>query len=107
MLSFLRWLIVLLKNHALLDLIPTSIDSTESRTSPWNSTPDFSPDFDEQRCVNRSWTDEKSFYELEAGLMKVFSLTRSWIDEKILVYVVKMWQTLHDNDINQNLGPNI
>jgi len=29
-----------------------------------------------------------------------FSLTRSWIDEKILVYVVKMWQTLHNNDIN-------
>jgi len=30
------------------------------------------PDFDEQSCVNRSWTDEKSLYELEAGLMKVF-----------------------------------
>jgi len=29
-----------------------------------------------------------------------FSLTRSWIDEKILVYVVKMWQTLHNSDIN-------
>ena len=29
----------------------------------------------------------------------------NWIDEKILVYVVKMWQTLHNNDINQNSGP--
>jgi len=36
-----------------------------------------------------------------------FSLTGSWIDEKILVYVAKMWQTLHDNDINQNPGLNI
>jgi len=27
--------------------------------------------------------------------------------KKILVYVVKMWQTLHNNDINQNPGPNI
>jgi len=34
-------------------------------------------------------------------------LTRSRIDEKILVYVVKMWHTLHNNDINQNPGPTI
>jgi len=27
---------------------------------------------DEQSYVNRSWTDEKSFYELEAGFMKEF-----------------------------------
>jgi len=32
----------------------------------------FPLDFDEQSCLNRSWTDEESFYELEAGLMKVF-----------------------------------
>jgi len=32
----------------------------------------FFPNFDEQSCVNRSWTDEKRFYELEAGLMKEF-----------------------------------
>jgi len=38
---------------------------------------------------------------------KNFLLTRSWIDEKILVYVVKMWHTLHNNDITQNHGPNI
>ena len=25
--------------------------------------------------------------------------------KKILVYVVKMWRTLHNNDINQNPGP--
>jgi len=31
----------------------------------------------------------------------------SWIDEKIPVYVVKMWRTLHNNDINQNPDPNI
>src|SRR6218665_2220194 len=34
--------------------------------------PDCPPDFDEQSCVNRSYTDEKSFYELEAGLLKEF-----------------------------------
>ena len=39
--------------------------------------------------------------------MNEFSLTRSWIDEKILVYVVKMWQTLHNNDMNQNPSPDI
>ena len=53
---------------------------------------------------------------IEAGLMTVFmnlkldermSLTKSWIDEKILVYVAKMWHTLHNNDINQNPGSNI
>jgi len=26
---------------------------------------------------------------------------------KILVYVVKTWRTLHNNDINQNPSPNI
>ena len=30
------------------------------------------------------------------------SLTRSWIDEKLLSYVAKMWQTLHNKDINLN-----
>ena len=44
----------------------------ESRTFP----PDFplrtSPDFAEQSCTDRSWTDEKSFYSFEAGLMKEF-----------------------------------
>ena len=45
----------------------------ESRTVPRGLfSPDFPPDFDEQSCANRSWTDEKRFYELEAGLMKVF-----------------------------------
>jgi len=34
-------------------------------------------------------------------------LTKIWIDEKILVYVVKMWRALHNNDINQNPDPNI
>jgi len=34
-------------------------------------------------------------------------LTRSGIDEKILVYAVKMWHTLHNNDNYQNPGPNI
>jgi len=34
-------------------------------------------------------------------------LIRTWIDEKILVYVVKMWHTLHNNEINQNTVPNI
>jgi len=32
-------------------------------------------------------------------------LIRSWIDEKILVYVLKMWRTLHNIDIIQNPGP--
>jgi len=41
--------------------------------------------------------------------MKEFLVTRSWTDEIILVYVslVKMWRTLHNNDINQNPDPNI
>ena len=41
---------------------------TFPRVSPWA----FPPDFDEQSCVNRSWADETSFCELEAGLMKEF-----------------------------------
>ena len=39
--------------------------------------------------------------------MKKFLWTWSWIDEKIVVYVVKMWRTVHNNDINQNPDPNI
>jgi len=39
--------------------------SGESR----NFSPGLPPDFDEQSCVNRSWAEEKSFYELEPGLM--------------------------------------
>jgi len=42
-----------------------------------------------------SWIYEKKF------------LLRSWIDEKILVYVVKLWRTLHNNDINLHPDPNI
>jgi len=34
-------------------------------------------------------------------------LNRSWIHEEILVYVVKMGRTLHNNDINQKPDPNI
>ena len=46
--------------------------ANELRTFPPEFSPrTFPPDFDEQSCVNRSWTQEKSFYELEAGLMKV------------------------------------
>src|SRR6218665_1960898 len=37
--------------------------------------------------------------------MNEFLISRNWIDEKILVYVVKMWQTLHNNDIDQDAGP--
>ena len=38
----------------------------------WISTGLFSPDFDEQSCVNRSWINEKSFfYELVAGFIKI------------------------------------
>ena len=47
------------------------------------------------------------FIQLKLDWWKNFLLTRSLIDETILVYVVKMWCTLHNNDINQNLSPNI
>ena len=67
----------------------------------------FSPDFDEQSCINRSCTDEKVFMNLKLDWWKNFLLTRSWIDEKILVYAVKMWCKLRNNDINQNPDPNI
>jgi len=40
-------------------------------------------------------------------MLRKFSLARSWIDEEILVYAVKIWRTLHNNDIDQNPGPNI
>src|SRR6218665_1190971 len=54
--------------------------SNESRTSPQDFLPrTFSSDFDEKSCVNRSWADEISFYELGAGLVKEFFLTRSWV----------------------------
>ena len=38
---------------------------------------------------------KKVFINLKLAWWLNFSLNRSWIDEKILVYVVKMWQTLH------------
>ena len=44
----------------------------ESRTSPGLPPGLSSPDFDEQSCVNKSWTDDKSFL-----------LTWSWFDERI------------------------
>ena len=46
----------------------------ESRTFPPTFPPrTFPPDFNEQSCTNRSWTDENSFYSVEAGLMKRIS----------------------------------
>jgi len=47
---------------------------------------------------------KKVFINLKLDWWKNFLLARSWID---VVYVVKMWHTLHNNDINQNPGPNI
>jgi len=47
------------------------------------------------------------FINLKLDWWKHFLLTRSWIDENILVYIVKMWSALHNHDINQNVGPNI
>jgi len=32
--------------------------------------PNISPEIDDKSCLNRSWTDERSLYYLEAGLMK-------------------------------------
>jgi len=52
--------------------------------------------------------DEKFFFmNLKLDWWKNFLLTRSWIDAKIIAYVVKMWRTPHNNDINQNPDPNI
>ena len=79
----------------------------ESRTFLLDFPLDFPPELDEKSCVNRSWTDERSFINLKLDRWKNFLLTRSLIDDKILVYVVKMQCTLYSNDINQNPGPNV
>jgi len=49
---------------------------------------------------------KEAFINLKLDWWQNFLLTRSWTDENILVYVVKMWRALDSNDINQNPGPN-
>jgi len=44
--------------------------------------------------LNRSWSDEKNTVKIEAGVMKEYLLSRSWINENVLIVAGLMKRVL-------------